>query len=241
MEKENFISSQNKCCILLFVKYPKAGAVKRRLAEAIGRKKAAQLYERLAIDTIDCVKQLSFPFEILYWPGEYGTQFAAVFGSEHIYVAQQGRDLSQRLVNAFNHAFGQGFEYAIALGSDSPDLPAQFIKDAFGLLETNDAVIGPASDGGYYLVGFSKNSFTPAAFENIPWSSPEVLAQTILALKNQNKTISLLPPWYDIDTIDDLRRFAQRNHSSEGSRRVLRTLSYVSKEIPSLNGIVSGD
>lgn len=229
---ENQIASDclRKCCILLFAKYPKAGAVKTRLAEKIGDQKAAQLYTQMAMDTIDHIRQTNFPFEILYWPNEYGLQMPAMFGVENIYVPQEGKDLSERLINGFNRAFKNGFEYAIAVGSDSPDMPQETVTEAFMNLKSSDAVLGPTSDGGYYLIGFSKTAFVREVFDNISWSTPQVLSQTLVALKNQNKTVALTPEWQDIDTFDDLLNFARRNRSDFGTAS--RTLSYISKEIP---------
>ena len=236
MSKDMVIPGQAKSNVLLFAKFPRPGAVKTRLAEAIGHEKAAQLYTCSVLDTIDFIKRLNFPFEIFYWPVESGAEFAETFGSEYTYVPQQGEDLSQRAINSFRRTFDRGVEYAVTIGTDIPDLPPELIADAFERLESVDVVIGPAFDGGYYLLGFSNRSFTLAAFENISWSTAKVFDETLCALKNQNKTVSILPAWNDIDTIEDLRRFASR-----GGGAALRTRSYISKEMPWLNDRAAGE
>ena len=230
------MQNYEKRCVLLFAKFPRPGTVKTRLAKAIGFEKAAQLYTCSVHDTIGYLKRLNFPFEIFYWPVESGVEFAETFGSDNTYVPQQGEDLSQRAINSFRRTFDRGVEYAVTIGTDIPDLPQELITDAFERLKSADAVIGPALDGGYYLLGFSKRSFAPAAFENISWSTAKVFDQTLCALKNQNKTVSVLPAWNDIDTIEDLRRFASR-----GGGAALRTRSYISKEMPWLNDRAAGE
>jgi uncharacterized protein len=221
-------NSVNKC-VLLFVK-DTSGCAKTRLAAHIGPAAATELYKCFLFDLLEMFDKLGIPLEIAFYPPPSETRLKSVLGDSHYYFSQQGGDLGQRMKNAFESAFGRGHEKVVLLGSDSPDLPDEFIKNAFSLLETSDAVVGPAADGGYYLVGFSRNSFAAAAFENISWSSEKVLEQTLCALKNLNKNVSLLPTWHDIDTIDDLRLFALRNRS--GTTVAFHTLSYISKEIP---------
>jgi rSAM/selenodomain-associated transferase 1 len=230
VENKMLIGDTYRCCILVFAKFPKAGMVKTRLAEAIGAEKAAELYSCMVLDTIDYVKQSNFPFEILYWPSEFGQQIKSVFGSEHSYAPQAGDNLSQRLINGFNDAFGKGFEYVLAIGSDSPDMPDETIAQAFIKLKSKDAVIGPTADGGYYLIGFSKKTFDNKILQNISWSTPEVLTQTLKNLANQNKTVSLLNLWYDIDTVENIQWFTLRYRWN--LCRATRTLSYILKEFP---------
>src|SRR5262249_55897042 len=91
----------------------------------------------------------------------------------------------------------------VLLGSDSPTLPGTFVAEAFRLLETADVVLGPATDGGYYLLGCARRR--PPVFDGIDWGSPHVLEQTIACLADPAWRVALLPPWYDVDTLDDWR------------------------------------
>ena len=231
MMKNQTIDDPGKCCILVFTKYPKPGMVKTRLAEAIGFEKAAQFYTCMVFDTIEFVKQTRLPYTILFWPGEFELQVRERFGNEHSYAPQKGNDLSQRLINAFEMAFMQQYEYAVAIGSDSPDMPPGAIVKAFMMLKSDDAVIGPTDDGGYYLIGFSKSSFDPKIFKDILWSTSEVLSQTDRHLRQNSQKVSLLGSWFDIDTIEDLRGFAQRNRSDSCTAN--NTFSYIMRELPS--------
>ena len=100
--------------------------------------------------------------------------------------------------SAFDELLGGEGETAVIIGSDSPDLPVQYIKRAFLKLKHKDVVLGPAADGGYYLVGLRKPA--PAIFEDIEWGGPVVLSRTIERIQSQDLTLSLLPLWYDVDT-----------------------------------------
>jgi uncharacterized protein len=228
VEREN-------CCVLLFARCPEPGVVKTRLAGGIGNRRAAEVYCSMVRDSIEIVKQSGLALRICYWPPEKEEQIREACGYEYSYVSQRGSDLSQRLLNAFGCVFDEGFEYAIALGSDSPDLPAAVLADAGLQLTNTDAVLGPAADGGYYLIGFSRKSFSTAVFEGIEWSSSKVLSQTLSRLEEHNRAVSLLPLWYDIDTIDDLRDFAVRNSSARRGDRC-HTYDYICKKLPWLRG-----
>jgi rSAM/selenodomain-associated transferase 1 len=113
--------------------------------------------------------------------------------------------------NAFIDVFDEGFSRVVIVGSDIPDLPGKFLSQAFAQLDSNDVVIGPSSDGGYYLIGFCRNSFLAEAFDDITWSTSAVLEQTLARLKSHGLTVHLLPKWHDVDTRADLDDLASRN------------------------------
>jgi glycosyltransferase A (GT-A) superfamily protein (DUF2064 family) len=120
--------------------------------------------------------------------------------------------------------FAQGFDPVIVIGSDIPDLPAVFIQESIAALETYDSVIGPAFDGGYYLIGFKRESFLPEAFQGIEWGMDSVLTRTLAVLRDKQRTAYLLPPLPDIDTLEDLKALIvkQKNIS-----QCPRTMSYL--------------
>jgi len=208
------MNRDSKNCVLFFVKYPMAGRVKTRLAEQIGQDTAADLYRNFVIDILATLKSLDANFKIVFALGGSQDQFQQWLGKEYPYIPQTGQHLGQRMKNAFLQAFGEGFNRVVVIGSDSPDLPEEYLELAFHALDMNDVVIGPSSDGGYYLIGFARNSFLPEAFEQISWSSDKVFEQTIDILQQHKQRLYLLPQWHDVDTLTDLESFSQRNKNS---------------------------
>jgi rSAM/selenodomain-associated transferase 1 len=127
-------------------------------------------------------------------------------GRDLNFYPQTGNDLGQRMCHAINLSFRRGMKRTVLIGSDIPLLSNSIIDQAFEALETHDCVLGPACDGGYYLIGFKSETFTPAVFESISWSTDQVLAQTHHVLKSHNRTVHCLEELYDIDRLDDLHR-----------------------------------
>ncbi|HEV2948206.1 MAG TPA: TIGR04282 family arsenosugar biosynthesis glycosyltransferase [Gemmataceae bacterium] len=116
-------------------------------------------------------------------------------------TAQPEGDLGRRMADFFESVFQRGADQAVLLGTDSPTLPLSYISSAFEQLEDVDLVLGPATDGGYYLIGLSGS--IPSIFQNMNWSRPSVLADTIDRLRGSSYRLGLLPAWYDVDTLDD--------------------------------------
>jgi len=121
--------------------------------------------------------------------------------------------------NALHRAFLDGYCRAIVIGSDIPDLPAGFVNRGFITLAENNAVIGPSSDGGYYLIGFNANSLPTQVFEGIRWSNEQEFDETMKAFnKMENYSVKILDTWHDIDTVEDLQEFVTRNQNAEFSK-----------------------
>jgi len=196
--------------VLVFVKYPTPGRVKTRLAEELGGERAAELYKHFVVDILDTLGDLDVKLKILFTPPNAEQEFRLWLGDEYTYAAQDGEDLGQRMKKALGEAFADGFAKAIVVGSDSPDVPGDYVMESFSSLDSSDAVIGPTSDGGYYLIGFSKESFLPEALEDIDWSTPKVLEQTVGKLETHGRKIHLLQQWYDVDTLADLEALTRR-------------------------------
>jgi uncharacterized protein len=116
-------------------------------------------------------------------------------------IAQPQGDLGCRMANFFETVFKQAITRAVLLGMDSPTLPSSYISSAFEQLESVDLVLGPATDGGYYLIGLSGS--VPPIFQNMNWSRPDVLTNTLERLRGSPYRLGILPPWYDVDTLDD--------------------------------------
>jgi len=140
-------------------------------------------------------------------------------------MPQIGDDLGARMENAFIRIFSEGFSSAVLIGSDLPDLPAAIIREAFDALTKSDAVIGPAADGGYYLIGFNKAVFSPRILRGIQWSTDRVFEETMKRCREGSLRTYVLPEWSDVDTIDDLRALLVRNRDAGVKRS--KTLSYL--------------
>jgi uncharacterized protein len=207
-------------CVIVFVKYPVPGQVKTRLAKSIGDEAVAGFYKCCVEDVIAGIKDVYSPVHICYDPSSTREMFSGWLGKSFTYFPQRGEDLGEKMKNAFEDVFKAGFVRAILIGSDIPDLPADFIKKAISAQAQSGAVIGPSSDGGYYLIGFNKDDFLPEAFNGISWSTDAVLKQTTDILSRHKRTFSLLPEWHDIDTIEDVRVMMLRNRNAAfgGSR-----------------------
>jgi uncharacterized protein len=198
-------------CVIIFVKYPVPGQVKTRLAKSIGDEAAAGFYKCCVEDTIAGLKDKRSPIHICFDPQHTKELFSDWLGKRFNYFPQRGKDLGDKMKCAFEDVFRGSFNRAVVIGSDSPDLPAEFIEQAISALRRTTSVIGPSSDGGYYLIGFNKDDFLPQVFDEISWSTDAVLRQTIDILNRHNRTFSLLPEWHDIDTIEDVRAMMLRN------------------------------
>jgi uncharacterized protein len=214
-------------CIAVLVKAPQPGKVKTRLAQAIGDVQAAQLYCCFAQDVLATIDVLGSNSLIFFTPNNSGTVVRSWLGSHRTYEPQQGQDLGERMAYAFQHSFALGYRQVLILGSDSPDLPKDYLKVAFAALQRNHVVIGPSADGGYYGLGFTPETFCQDVFGDLPWSTPAVYPQTLQILQ-QNHPVHILPLWSDIDTIDDLKALYQRYQEEQCSGTVAQfTLDYL--------------
>ena len=197
--------------LILFAREPIPGQVKTRLAASIGDHAAAELYETMLQDVLKTARELSDVEAVVFWACEEETALTALtekFRCNSRY--QRQGNLGQRMQAAFEEMFASGCELCCIIGSDAPDLPVSYIQDAYRLLETKpvDVVFGPSKDGGYYLLGLRQ--VRPQFFANIPWSSPEVLEQSLAIVRDSGMTATLLPEWQDIDTYEDLQAFQER-------------------------------
>jgi hypothetical protein len=196
---------QKKEAILFFVKYPEPGKVKTRLGKAIGDAAAAHLYRAFVEEIHLRLMDAGFSVIVFFDPPEKKEAFSAWLGSPHLVAQKQAADLGQKMRAAFEYAFDLGFGRAICLGSDAPDLPLVFINKAFDALDEFDAVIGPCVDGGYYLIGFSRSSFLPAAFSGPEWGGPNVTQTSLGILASKKRSVFILNAWEDIDTLENLK------------------------------------
>ncbi len=189
-----------------FLKEPQPGKVKTRLvADGLDQDFVLDLYNAFTNDSLNLIQSVSAEKKWAFIaPGASSDFIQSIEQKNFESFEQQGDDLGQRMFHYFQTAFENGAQKVVLIGTDSPSLPLSFLEEAFTSLDQNQVVLGPSNDGGYYLIGLS--SFVPDIFENVAWSSEQVLEQTLDCLEKSEKlsVTHLLPMWYDIDQKSDL-------------------------------------
>ncbi|MFN0051443.1 MAG: DUF2064 domain-containing protein [Planctomycetales bacterium] len=220
----------------LFVRLPVPGLVKTRLAAALGAERAAEAYTAFVHELVERFQDTAGARVLCYTPatddsrayfagiahsivareprgaGESqgdtggGRQEALRSPGQYEVWPQPAGALGERLDQFFAERLRRDGDRVVVIGSDSPTLPREFVEQAFELLDTADVVLGPATDGGYYLVGQRGRDWP--IFEGIDWSTPRVLQQTVARVVQSGARLALLPPWYDVDTPEDWQLLA---------------------------------
>ena len=191
--------------VILFIKSPEKGRVKTRLAKGVGEKAALELYQCFVMDVLDVVRSTPWALRVYYHPEKSCCRIRSWLGKDLDLFPQAGTTLGDKMKNALAETFAAGHERAVLIGSDLPDLPSDIIDNAFNALNSTDAVIGPSSDGGYYLIGFTAKGFVPRIFNDIPWGTNRVLDLTLNNFQDHAVSPFCLPVWRDIDTQADLQ------------------------------------
>jgi rSAM/selenodomain-associated transferase 1 len=222
-------------CAVLMLKYPEAGMVKTRLAAEIGDKQALALYLAFINDTLETLSGLDFDIILSIYRNETGSDESANPFGEYPTFRQRGRDLGERQYNSLEDAYGMGYDKVFLLAGDSPDIESDFIAGAADTLDHADAVIGPCEDGGYYLLGVKKECLDIGIFHGIEWGSEKVMDGIRHNFKKLGMTLFELPIWYDIDTLDDLRRLEVRSSDGIRARRTIRLIPEFPEEEPILD------
>lgn len=192
----------------VFAKYWEPGRAKTRLAQTIGAEKAAEIARLCLSCTLSRFSQVADRSAVYFTPPDRQTEFSQACPKNWSLAPQGSGDLGQRMQNFFQQQFAQGAERVVLIGSDSPNLPKEYISEAFETLKTTPVVLGPSEDGGYYLVGAAHQ--TPPIFENIAWSTPEVWPETVLKLKKDGLAYHSLPVWSDVDDGPSLQALLHR-------------------------------
>jgi hypothetical protein len=181
--------------------------VKSRLALHLGKERAAEIYRQLAETVVANLTpqapEHDYEINLSFAPESTAQQITAWFPQQHLFSPQQGSDLGERMSNAFLRAFADGHAKALLIGSDCPDISRTIVGRGFKQLETNDVVLGPAHDGGYYLIGLRRPE--PELFYGVDWGTGRVLQQTLDRIHVANLTVALLSELRDIDRIEDLQ------------------------------------
>lgn len=204
------MNSRSDSVLLVFLKYPEPGRVKTRLAQSIGEKEATRLYRSMAEQVIRETESSDYDQYLLIDPPEEKAAFERWLGKQRKCLPQSSGDLGKKLAGAFCAAFEAGALHVIAIGTDCPYVSHKDIGRAFFWLREKEAVLGPASDGGYYLIGLQRDAFEildgnlHRLFEDISWSTEEVHRQTVQRMENFGLDYLDLPEKRDIDTLEDL-------------------------------------
>ena len=202
----------SKNVLIIFTRNPELGKVKTRLAKTIGDQAALNIYKYLLNHTELTVKDLVCDKAIYY--SENVNDHDVWDNSTYQKFAQNGNDLGERMLNAFKVAFDDNYEKVIIIGSDLIDLQAKHFLEAFQKLDTHDFVIGPAHDGGYYLLGMRK--LHKHLFREKKWGTSSVLRDTLHDLQNLN--VFLLEELNDIDIYDDIKNNTKLNSLIDSCR-----------------------
>jgi len=202
-----------KKALILFAKVPKPGQAKTRLLPDLTPEQASQIYLAFILDTLSSTALLKGVKRILACDSTRRDPFFKGIAErfELILIDQIGEDLGARMRNALVEAHRLGFDPAVVIGMDLPTLPTDYIQEAFRQLKKHPQgplmVLGPSADGGYYLIGCSGP--VPPIFDGIAWGTERVLTQTLARIADNHLHAALLPFWYDVDTLQDLRFLTQ--------------------------------
>jgi uncharacterized protein len=191
--------------LILFFKALVVGEVKKRLAVSVGSEKALMVYKSMVKDLMSALAPL-YPITVPYVSPDENKAIARFENILRKPVRKQSEgDLGDKMYNAFYEVFREGAEKAVLIGSDIPHIEKSLIMDFFDRLVDFPAVIGPSVDGGYYLIGFRKDSLTKSLFEGIRWGTDKVFEETQQRMENSGITFFIGEKLRDIDTIEDLR------------------------------------
>lgn len=190
--------------IIIMTKIPRAGNVKTRLQPFLTPEQSAELATVFLQDAVEKARKVCDKTIIAFTPPDEKDFLFNFVPSNNILAAQIGKDLGERMFNAFVFAFADDSDSVVMIGTDSPTFPAEFIERTFDLLENSDAVLGESEDGGYYLIGLK--TLRKEIFENVEWSSPETFVQTVHNIENCGLSLSYVTKWRDVDFPKDLER-----------------------------------
>ena len=192
-------------CLVIFTRYPEAGKTKTRMIRALGAEGAATLQRQMTEQTITRAKKLtaSRPLVIeVHFAGGTEQLMQEWLGLDLVYRFQGEGDLGRRMNSAFEATLAKGITRVVIIGTDCPDLEVKLLTEAFDALSQHDLVLGPAEDGGYYLIGLRR--LIPELFEEINWGTSQVREQTVEIAQRLNLAISYLTLLSDIDRPEDL-------------------------------------
>jgi rSAM/selenodomain-associated transferase 1 len=201
--------------LIVFVKAPRPGAVKTRLARTIGASAAGAAYNHLVQTLLHQLHGLT-GVDVCFSPDDAASEVQHWLKEGWTSSPQGEGDLGRRLLSAFQRAFRAGAKRVAVIGSDCPSVRVEDIREAWGGLQTHDVVLGPATDGGYWLIGLRQ--LQPNLFRGVQWSTEDVFAETVRRVQNAGLSVRLLRELTDVDTDRDWRAFlAAQNRDGIGA------------------------
>jgi len=206
----------------VFAKYWEPGKVKTRLAATIGNQRASSIYRSFVETLLKRLSRVGQRRVLAVAPPERMKDFSVVAGEAWSVEPQARGDLGTRMKHYFDTGFERSARCVVLMGSDSPDIPLAYVEQAFEMLEKFPVVLGPTSDGGYYLI--AARDATPPVFDHIAWSTPSVWTDTIEQLDQAGLSYGQLPQWYDVDDLESLARMVEN----------LRTMNQLDSELVKL-------
>ncbi len=215
-----------RTALIIFLRYPEPGKVKTRLAAKVGDKAAADFYKACTEYIIQVTRFANAYITryVYYSEPNDRERIAQWLGKSYSLHQQCGDGLGERMKDAFETAMSNGAARAIIIGTDAPDITGDILEHALLQLETSDVVVGPAFDGGYYLLGL--NCMYPGLFEGITWGSDNVFEKTMDKIQSDNLRFYLLPMLHDIDNVTDLANWVNNTSADHPLyAAALRTLN----------------
>ena len=210
--------------LIVVAKKPEPGFTKTRLCPPFTPQEAAQFYRCLMLDTLELAARVQgVEHCVAYAPVGARSYFQSLVPEGFSLIPQQGTDLGERLANTLADRFQQGYRKVVVMNSDGPTLPLPYLEEAFRQLQHYDVSLGMGHDGGYYLIGMKQ--LQPELFENIAWSSDQVIFQTLDVCRRLQLKVHRLPQWYDVDVCDDLQQL--RSDLTKNPTAALRTGAYL--------------
>jgi len=190
--------------LLVVAKQPAPGQTKTRLCPPLTHAQAAELYDCFLRDTLSIMRHVPDVHHVIGYLPEDAQGYFRQLAPDMELSPQRGTSLGERLDHLLTEALLGGSQRAVIMDSDSPTLPAAYLRQAFDDLADADVVLGPTRDGGYYLIGVKQPQ--PHLLREVQMSTPRVLADTLALADANGLNVSLLPTWYDVDTIEELHQ-----------------------------------
>ena len=228
--RQSASSRRAEAALVLFAKAPIPGQVKTRLCPPLTPDEAASLHGSFVLDSLErsktAIQQQKLSLDrILACAPSAAHVFFKILGERHgvRLIDQLGDDLGSRMDQAVSTLCAEGYRRLLIVGTDLPSLPLSIYRDALAQLDRHPVVLGPALDGGYYLLGLARPA--PELFDQIPWSTVEVLKATVARAETAGLTVGQLQPWRDVDMIEDLRSIIQEAKQDERRPKPQRQFS----------------
>lgn len=207
--------------LAIMLKAPASGDVKTRLVPPLTYHEAAELYRCFLDDIFENIRPDTYDVFASFTPESRIKDLAGIIPEGIPSFKQEGDTLGDRMYNVFRYLFEKGYKRVSIIGSDIPDMPTEFISESFNSLDGKTSlVLGPAKDGGYYLIGMDRLQKAP--FDGIAWSTGTVLEDTLKNARRSGISYRLLGEWHDIDTVEDLLLL-------KGSKRARKSSDFIGK------------